>query len=267
MRKKLLVGFAPMLLVVAIVVPTVTEAAVPPIKAFPKVFRNGTKLGTTREPAIAFGEITLHNGTLGNLTCNNVVTGVTYNETTEGTEKGFQNSTGYTTFNCVAEVKCKVKNTKGEEVEGIYATAESPPVASGTEAHPTGVSSLPWTGELIEREEAKKQVLTKHVIVWIVLPPASVGTGPGCLGLELPFEDKEGTTEKEAGYELAPIWLNGSKNGLKPSHLECPESGLTEKGFPQCGRLKSPAVGDGFVGFGKSLIGGMGGSWELVTAE
>jgi hypothetical protein len=47
-----------------------------------------------------------------------------------------------------------------------------------------------------------------------------------------PFEEAEGPTEseKEAGYELAPLWLNGNKNGLKPSHEVFEgEIGLTEK--------------------------------------
>lgn len=265
MRKKLLIGFA--LLTVSAVLAPAVQAAVPETKAFPKVFINGRKLTTVREPAIAFGGITLHNTTLGDLTCENMVAGVAFNEKTEGTEKGFENTTGYTTFNCKAAVPCKVKNTKGEEVEGIYATAESPPEPAGTEAHATGVSSLPWTGEVIERETGVRQILTHKVKVWIVVPPATVGKG-NCLGLELPFEDQEGTTEKENGYELAPVTVNGSRNGLKPSHGEfLGETGLTEKGFPETGRLKSPAVGDGFTTAPKLISGGLKGAWELVTAE
>jgi hypothetical protein len=154
--------------------------------------------------------------------CNNVETGQAFNETTEGTEKGFLNTVGYMTFECKGEgTECTVTNTKGEKVEGDYLTAEAPPVVSGTEAHIAGITSLPWTGEFIEREEGKRQVLTKHVKLWIVLPPNTVGTGLGCLGTELQFETLEGKTEKEAGDELAPIWVNGFKNGLKPSH--CPE--------------------------------------------
>jgi hypothetical protein len=267
MRKKLLILLAPLALTGLFAVPS-TQAAVPPIKAFPKVFINGIKATSTRRPAIAFGNITLHNGTLGNLTCNNVVTAQTYNEATEGTEKGFQNTIGYTTFECKAENTCKVKNTRGEEVEGIYATAFAPPPA-GTEAHESGVSSLPWTGEAIEREEGKKQILTHKVRVWIVLPPSTVGKGLGCLGAEIEFLDEEGTTEKEAGYELAPLSVNGSKNGLKPSHGEFKgEEGLTEKGFPQTGRLFSPTVnGDGFTTAPKLVAAGLNGAWELTTLE
>jgi hypothetical protein len=160
-----------------------------------------------------------------------------------------------------------VKNTKGEEVEGIYLTAEAPPVVSGTEAHNAGITSLPWTGEFIEREEGHRQVLTKHVKLWMVFPPNSVGTGPGCLGTEVEFEDLEGKTEKEAAYELAPLWVNGSKNGLKPSHGELRGERVGEFAFPETGRLKSRQVGDGFLEAPKLVPGGMGGSWELVTVE
>jgi hypothetical protein len=271
MRKKLLIGFA-VLASVAVIAPVAVQAAGTsnfPIKRFPHIFKNGVKVALgTKLNAIAVGEIILHNGVLGNLNCQNMVAGQTFNEVTEGTEKGFANSTGYSTFNCVAQAPCKVKNTKGEEVEGIYATAESPPEPAGTEAHPTGISSLPWSGEVIERETGITQVLTHHVKVWIVDPPKTVGVG-NCQGLEVPFEDAEGTTEREAGYELAPVAINGTKNGLKPSHAEfLGESGLTEKGFPETGRLKS-GIGDGFTSTSPAKIvsGGLGGGWELLTDQ
>jgi hypothetical protein len=245
-----------------------TPPNVPPIKRFPKVFDNGVKANTVRKPAIAVGTFTLNNGVLGRLECQNMVAGVTFNETTEGTEKGFDNPSGYGTFNCVAQNPCKVKNIQGEEVEGIYATAESPPLPEhGTEAHSTGITSLPWTGELIERETGIKQVLTKHVKIWVVDPPKTVGVG-NCQGVEIQCENAEGTTEKEAGYELAPVWINGSRNGLKPSHDEFPEAVGTEKGgIPPTGRLKCAPGEGGSVGPGKSVIGGLGGGWELITVE
>jgi hypothetical protein len=265
MPRKLLIGVAALAVAAVVAVP-VAQAAVPPIKRFPHVFKNGVKVPAgTKASAISVGPITLHNGVLGELKCENMVPGVAYNETTEGTEKGFLNPSGYSTFNCVAQAPCKVHNTRGEEVEGIYATAESPPEPAGTEAHATGISSLPWTGEIIERETGISQVLTKHVKIWVVDPPKTVGVG-NCQGLEVPFEDAEGSSEKEAGYELAPIWTNGTKNGLKPSHLECAAETGTEKGFPQCGRLKS-GIGDGLVTEGKNVIGGLGGGWELITVQ
>jgi hypothetical protein len=199
---RVLICGATLAVAASIAVPA-AQAAVPPIKAFPIVFFNGVR-GINPKPTIAAGELTLHAGTIGNVTCNTDVMGQAHIETTEGSEKGLLNTVGYNTYECKSAKPCKVKNTKGEEVEGTYATAEAPPEPAGTEAHETGISSLPWTGEFIERETEKRQVLMKHVKVWIVFPPNTVGTGSGCLGTEVEAEDREGKTEKEEGYELAP---------------------------------------------------------------
>jgi hypothetical protein len=249
--------------------PVVAQAeTVPPIKRFPKDFKNETKITKAKESTITFGAITLENPTLEKLTCQTILTGLEWNETTEGTEKGLLSTTDYETFECKAGAPCKVKNTKGEEVEGIFATAETPPVAEGTEAHVTGISSLPWTGEAIEREENKQQILIHHVKIWYVFPPPSVGKGPGCLGTEIPAEDREGAKEKAEADEWAPLEVNGNKMGLRPSHMESHgEEGKTEKGFPEAGRLVSEAVGPVFSTIGKLVIGGAKGSWELMTFE
>jgi hypothetical protein len=241
----------------------------PEIKFFPKEWKNGKKLTTVKAPTITFGAITLENPTLEKLTCQTILTGLEWNETTEGTEKGLSSTTDYMTFECKAGASCKVKNTKGEEVEGIFATAEAPPVAEGTEAHLTGISSLPWSGEVIEREEGKRQILTHHIKVWIVFPPPSVGKGPGCLGTEIPAEDKEGAKEKEEADDWTPLVINGfSTNPLKPSHAEMHgEEGKTEKGFPETGRLISEAVGPVYPRATKLVIGGAGGAWESMTFE
>jgi hypothetical protein len=271
MRKKLLVGLGPLAVAVMVAV-SAAQGAVPPIKAFPKFFINGRGIAVNvHKPVIVAGTITLHNFLFGNLTCNSVATDQAFNETTEGTEKGFLNTVGYMSYECQMESgaeRCAVKNTRGEPEEGIYLTAEAPPVVKGTEIHNAGITSLPWTGELIERETEKTQVLTKHVKLWLVLPPNTVGRGGGCAGTELEFEDREGPAEKAEGYELAPIWVNGSRNGLKPSHGEFQgDEGLTEKGFPTTGRLISPTIGETFVGGPKLTIGGLNGGWELVSPQ
>jgi hypothetical protein len=103
----------------------------------------------------------------------------------------------------------------------------------------------------------------RHVKLWIVFPPNTVGTGSGCLGTEIEVETLEGKTEKEKGYELAPEWVNGIVNGLKPSHTLF-NGEEPEKGFPKTGRLKSPQVGDGFL-TAPALRNGRGGGWELIT--
>jgi hypothetical protein len=265
MRLASLVALAAMAALFAV---PVVARALPEIKRFPKEYKNTTKLATAKEATITFGGLTLENPTLEKLTCQTIFTGREWNETTEGTEKGLSSTTDYETFECKAGAACKVKNTKGEEVEGIFATAEAPPVAEGTEAHLTGISSLPWTGEVIEREEGKKQILTHHVKIWFVFPPPSVGKGPGCLGTEIPAEDKEGAKEKEEGDQWAPLTINGSSSGLKPGHSESHgEEGKTEKGFPESGRLISETVGPVYVKATKLVTGGAKGAWELMTAE
>jgi hypothetical protein len=267
MRKKLLVGLGP-LAVAAMIAVSAAQAAVPETKRFPKFFVNGVRETVAHKHAIVAGAISLEVYPIGFITCNTVMTGQAFNQTTEGTEKGFLSTVGYMTYECMTESTCKVKNTKGEEVEGIYLTAEAPPSVKGTEIHNTGLTSLPWTGELIERETEKIQVLTKHVKLWAVYPPSSVGTGGGCLGTEIELEDREGKTEKEEGDELAPIWVNGSHNGLKPSHAEfLYKAGETEKGFPITGKLRSPQVERGSPRAPKLTIGGLDGSWELLTAQ
>jgi hypothetical protein len=264
-------GAAALLAATAVMaVPAAAQAAVPEIKRFPKLFSNSVKLGKTHKATVTFGAITLENETLKNLACRTLAAGETWNETTEGTEKGLVATVGYTTYACKAENPCRVINTKGEEVEGYFLTAEAPPRAEGTEAHPTGISSLPWTGEVIERETGVTQVLTHKVKLWLVFPPPGVGKGLGCVGTEIPFEDQEGPAEKDAGDELAPLWVNGSKNGLHPSVgvLEG-ELGKTEKGFPQTGRLISPALAGGAL-YPKApslITGSAAGFFELITAE
>jgi HYR domain/Right handed beta helix region len=227
---------------------------------------NGKELGTTHEPVLSYGEIELKNASLHNLKCQDFAAGEIWNEGGLGLEK----TIGYTTYSCQAEQPCKVKNTRGEEVEGVFATAEAP---QETAKSRTGISSLPWTGEVFEKEAGVDSVLTHHVKIWIVLPP--VGTGAGCIGAEVPFEDQEGATEKEAGDELAPATSNGAKNGVHPSRSSFDgEEGLVESEKKvtkpaRTGRLVSPSAGLGyakgtlwFSGAKKS-----GAAFELVTSE
>jgi hypothetical protein len=258
MSKKLLMAVAPVLVLGTIVaMPAAAQAS-------PQWFVNGIRLGPAHVPVVAVGEQTVANTTLGNLTCTTAGLASIFNES----EKGFEITEGGGYAHCKAEVPCKVKNTRGEEAEGISLTFEALPRPEKTEAVRTGMTSLPWTGELTEKEPGVRQVLTHHVKIWVILPPASVGTGLGCLGAAIPFEDQEGPTEKQAGDELAPILINGTKNGLKPSHGEfLGEQGKTEKGFPVTGRLISPDVGAGYTTAKSLPTAGSSGAWELITAE
>jgi hypothetical protein len=80
--------------------------------------------------------------------------------------------------------------------------AEGNPELHSERGHKTGNTSLPWSGELTEKE-AGRVFVTHNVKVWIVEPLGTEmgGTrkGPGCIlgGDEVPFEGREGTTEKQ----------------------------------------------------------------------
>jgi hypothetical protein len=76
---------------------------------------------------------------------------------------------------------------------------------------------------------------------------------------------QEGATDKNKRDEHSPFWINGSRNGLKPSHLEFGTTETTEKSSPVTGRLVSPQVGPSPVTGPKLPIGGLDGGWELVT--
>src|SRR5262249_39186455 len=95
---------------------------------FPKWFVNAKTLPTEREPFTMFSLITHQNKVLRNITCAMIGEGVVWNERTEGTEKGLAETSQFSNAQCKAEQPCKVKNTKGEEEEGIYLTAEAPPI-------------------------------------------------------------------------------------------------------------------------------------------
>jgi hypothetical protein len=258
MPKKLLVG-----LVVAVAalaaIPVVAQAIVP------RVFVNGVKATTKHESAFAFGPITLHNAILENLKCQNFSAGQTWNEVVNGTERGFLTTTGYGTWECEGTTPVKVMNGRGEEQEGIYATAEEPPEAKTEKGHKVGATTLPWTGELTEKEAGKLFVLTHGVKVYIVIPLCTEmggkGKGAGCIlgGSEIPFEDNPAV----AGAELEPRSVNGVKNGLSPSKADFEGTKTEKNGLPETGRLESATFGAGFTS--GALVAAGTTAFELLT--
>lgn len=264
MSRKLLVGFAALLMVSA--------HAAAPAKAASKWFVNGHPIGAQAQSIFSLGKITLTNSELKSVECQNFVAGTVWNEVTEGTEKGFQDTIGYTTWGCKAALPCKVHNERGEEEEGVFATPEGPPTFQGTEkrARRSGNTSLPWTGELIEKGN-QHYVLTHHVKVWLVVPldtrMGGPGEGPACEllgGQEIAFADREGATEKAAGDELAPRTVSGNGNGLSPSHVVFSGEKTEKSGAAETGRLVST------FGFGYTtgeLVSAGAEDFELITAE
>ena len=171
-------------------------------------------------------------------------------------------------------------NENGVKKEGIFLSAEGPPTFQGTEklARRSGNTSLPWPGELTEKEKGIPQALTHHVKVWTVIPLGKKlggpGEGVGCEvlgGDEIPFEDKEGASEKAAGDELAPRTVNGLANGLSPSHGvfagEKVGKEESEKGgkAPETGRLISAEFGASYTT--GELVAAGASDFELATAE
>ena len=231
------------------------------------------KAGTKHEPVLSFGKLTLKNPELKELTCENFAATDVWNETTEGTERAFWNGVGYATWECKAALPCDVTNERGEEKEGTFLSAEGPPTYAEAlkETRRSGNTSLPWTGELIEKGK-QHYILTHHVKLWLVVPldtaDGGPGKGAGCEllgGDEIPFEDQEGPTEKAAGDELSLKMVNGLKNGLSPSHNVIVGEHTEKGGAPETGRLISPLFGPGYVG--AELVFAGAPDFELITAE
>jgi hypothetical protein len=256
--------------VVVVAMPAVAQAAPPP-----RWFINGVRAGTKHEPTFSFGKITLKNAELKELTCENFAASSVWNEVAEGTERGFGETTGYSTWECKAALPCDVTNENGVTKEGVFATAEGPPSLTSEKARRTGNTSLPWTAELTEKEGNRKEFFTEthHIKVYIVVPVnkslGGPGTGAGCEllgGDEIPFENEEGLTEKVAGYELKPKVPAGIGNGLSPSHiLFAGEKGFAEKGYPETGQLHNKTFGNAYI-TGELVSAGQA-DFELVTAE
>jgi hypothetical protein len=198
MSKGRLIGLAPIVAVATLsVVPALAQAA-------PQFQINGVpvlRLGS-KQNVLLSGSMTINNAFLGAIKCDVLEGAQVWN----GSERGLADIEGYTAYDCTTEPPCK----------GIFATAEMPvevterenPVTKKLEkvAQP-GPSTLPWSGEAVEEEgtEKRKKFKMNRVRLTIVAP---------CFNIEQPVE---GTLE--------PYVINGSKNGLHPTHLEFPGKG------------------------------------------
>jgi hypothetical protein len=109
-------------------------------------------------------------------------------------------------------------------------------------------TTLPWKGEVIEGLNAEKSIALK-----VKLSPVQMNLVEPCEKFEIPME---GTLE--------PILVNGTKNGLKPSHLTFEGKGGTT------GHLINPAgitqtEREVFVSGEMKILGTAG--QQLITAE
>jgi hypothetical protein len=252
---------------------TFTTASPPPSP--PQFFINGKKATTKHEAGFSFGEITLTNKTLAGLECKSFFSQQRWNEVREGTERGFQETTGYATWECKAGLACEVTNERGVKKEGIFLSAEGPPDLVTEKARRNGNTSLPWDGELTEKEPQAGTTafftLTHHVKIWYVIPLGTemggAGVGPGCAlgGNEIAFEDKEGPTEKAKGLEEEPKGVNGGgRSPLFPSHGLFEGEKTEKSGAFETGALES-SFGLGIT-TGKFVTAGAT-AFELVEAK
>jgi hypothetical protein len=228
LRVALIVGVA-----LAVMVPAVAQAS-------PKFFVNGSKATTTKVGLVNYGEIELDNAFLGEIKCSNLASGFIWNES----EKAFFITEGYTTYNCTSKPACP----------GVFATAELPVEVSerktktGTEPiAQRGPTTLPWSGEATEIEEGIekiKKIKTNGIRVTIVAP---------CDSAEIPFEGA-----------LEPIAINGTKNGLKASHV------LFEGKGGRTNHLTSPVLPvekEENIGYTIGELKSIGSNVQLITLE
>jgi hypothetical protein len=161
---------------------------------------NGVKIGLGHNLISNWGSLTFENPVtlIGKMTCPTLLGGGIWNEGTESV--GFENLEAFTTSACSKEPACP----------GAFMTSEPPlrlaTIEKGTEKEVVArrqASSLPWSGEVIEGENIEKAKALKVKISGIHMSLVST-----CEHLELPIE---GTLE--------PLFINGAKSGLKPSHL------------------------------------------------
>jgi hypothetical protein len=184
---RLLSALAPLALAVVLVVPAVAQAG-------PQWFINGIRAGSEREEVEMWGNLQFQSSQLGKMACHMNGSGSVWNES----EKGLGLMDFFNTGACIVEPNVCPEG-------GIFVTAEEPVYlvkeGSGTEKFykpKRGLSSLPWPEELSENTEKKHRLTIRNMKLTTAVP---------CLGLEVPME---GTLE--ANY------VNGTKNGLSPSH-------------------------------------------------
>src|SRR5271167_4062343 len=69
-------------------------------------FINGKLAEAKHEPTFSYGKVEFKNAVLKTITCQNFLAGSSWNEVKEGTERGFQNTIGYSTWECKATLPC-----------------------------------------------------------------------------------------------------------------------------------------------------------------
>jgi hypothetical protein len=215
-------------------------------QATPQFRINGVLAGAGKTNVVQFGTITMKSPFFGEIKCKVIVGAPVSNES----EKGVAAVEDWEPYGCQMP-EC----VKG----GSYVTAEAPPelvaipergeqpVRSNRFMATKGHSrpNLPWPAELSTPEAGRTALNTRFIQLYVLCPAEQ---------FEVLYEG-----------ELVPAYVNGSKNGLKPSHLEFEGSG------GKTGHLLAPVICGGtceqadlFFSGGLTAIGT---NQQLVTAE
>jgi hypothetical protein len=229
MSKRRLIGFAPIVTVATLsLLPALAQAA-------PQFHSNGVLAGASKQSVVQFGTITMKNPFFGEIKCHVLVGAPVANES----EKGVAPVEGWETSGCQMP-ECH----RGQ----VSVMAESPPHFSFIETTikvvERGEQTVPWPAELTA-PEGRTSLRIPHLKIWITCPGE---------GFEVAYEG-----------ELVPHYVNGSKNGLHPSHLEFEgEGGKT-------GHLITKVICGGECAEADVFVSGelttLGTSQQLITAE
>jgi hypothetical protein len=246
MSKKLRGLLVPMLAAAACVaVPAVAQAE-------PEFHVNGLVQSTVHQNATQFGTLTMKSPFWGTITCKVIIGAPVWNEATEALPvHGLEAYEGWEPFVCSmpeclkgkafisAEGAVKLEETENLKKEKIFKAIR-------------GSSSLPWPARLVSLPES---TVGLHMGNTEKLPEQPVKFLVNCPGegFEVPYE---GT--------LQPRLVNGTKNGLKPSHLRFENSEKT-------GFLITPDICGGECAMADMTVEGevtmLGTGQQLITGE
>jgi hypothetical protein len=235
-----------------LLVPVLAAAAFGAVPAFaqaePQFFVNGKVQGASHQNATEWGTLTLKSPFWGKITCKVIVGAPVWNETT----KGLGATEGWEPFVCSMPECLKGSSFISAEnavklVERINEKKETIKEAV------RGSSSLPWPSRLVPLAESTVGLHLGNTEKTPIEPVKFLVNCPG-EGFEVPYE---GT--------LQPRMVNGTKNGLKPSHL------IFEGEGGKTGYLITPDICGGECSMANVTVEGeltiLGTTQQLITAE
>jgi hypothetical protein len=241
-RKRLPISLAS---VTALAAFSVTAAVA---QATPRFYVNGVLAGASKQSVVQFGTITMKSPFWGEIKCNVLVGAPVGNES----ERGVAPVNGWGTWACRMTECLRGKS---------FVFAEGTPKLEEINVNPSekerravrGESTLPWPAHTVTTAEATTALKMGNTEKLPAEPVKFVVECPGEL-FQAPYE---GT--------LQPHIINGSRNGLKPSHLAFESSEKT-------GYLRTPDICGGECDLATLTVEGeltmLGtSSQQLVTAE